>query len=135
MPYVRTLSVFVPSLARPSFFSSSRVCAPAAPAASNRTADAVASVFMTPPVVLAWCAFAADDSTMAAADTDTIRAALLALHRELVEEERRRYEKIHGRQSGADFLQTLIADPAFAWLAPLTTLIVRLDELEEAQDA
>ena len=68
-------------------------------------------------------------------DTDTIRAALLALHRELVEEERRRYEKTHGRQSGADFLQTLIADPAFAWLAPLTTLIVRLDELEEAEEA
>jgi len=68
------------------------------------------------------------------ADADTIRAALLALHRELVEEERRAYEKTHGRQSGADFLQTLIADPSFAWLGPLTTLIVRLDELDEDDD-
>jgi len=59
-----------------------------------------------------------------------LRAALIALHRALLEEERRAYEKVHGRQSGADFLQTLIADPAFAWLAPLTTLIVRLDELD-----
>jgi hypothetical protein len=93
---------------------------------------------MTPPVVLAWCAFAADDSTMAdPKNLDDLRAALLALHRELVEEERRAYEKTHGRQTGADFLQTLIADPAFAWLAPLTTLIVRLDELdaEENPDA
>ena len=59
-----------------------------------------------------------------------LRGALLGLHRALLEEERRAYEKVHGRQSGADFLQTLIADPAFAWLAPLTTLIVRLDELD-----
>ena len=59
-----------------------------------------------------------------------LRAALIALHRALLEEERRAYEKTHGRQTGADFLQTLIADPAFAWLGPLTTLIVRLDELD-----
>src|SRR3954471_4894128 len=69
------------------------------------------------------------------AQPNDIRAALIALHRELVEEERRAYEKTHGRQTGADFLQTLIADPAFAWLAPLTTLIVRLDELEDEAPA
>jgi hypothetical protein len=68
------------------------------------------------------------------AEPNDLRAALIALHRELVEEERRAYEKTHGRQSGADFLQTLIADPAFGWLAPLTTLIVRLDELDEEDD-
>src|SRR3954463_11719556 len=68
------------------------------------------------------------------AQPNDIRAALIALHRELVEEERRTYEKTHGRQTGADFLQSLIADPAFGWLAPLTTLIVRLDELDEEDD-
>ena len=61
------------------------------------------------------------------------RTALLALHRALVEGERRDYEKANGRVSGGDFLQALIRDPAFAWLAPLTGLIARLDEVEDAE--
>ena len=61
------------------------------------------------------------------------RTALLALHRALVKGERREYEKAHGQVSGGDFLQALIRDPAFAWLAPLTRLIVRLDEHEDAE--
>ena len=61
------------------------------------------------------------------------RTALLDLHRALVEGERRDYEKAHGRVSGGDFLQALIHDPAFTWLAPLTRLIARLDELEDAE--
>ena len=60
------------------------------------------------------------------------RTALLALHRALLEGERRGYEKAHGRVGGGDFLQALIEDPAFAWLAPLTQLIARLDEVEDA---
>src|SRR6266404_4523459 len=64
----------------------------------------------------------------------TIRAALLDLHRALVEEERREHEKTLGRLSGGEFLQALISDPVFAWLRPLTTLIVRLEELD-APDA
>ena len=65
----------------------------------------------------------------------TIRAALLDLHRALVEEERREHEKTLGRLSGGEFLQALISDPVFAWLRPLTTLIVRLEELGDALDA
>ena len=61
------------------------------------------------------------------------RIALLALHRALVEGERRGYERAHGRVSGGDFLQVLIHDPAFAWLEPLTRLIARLDELDDAE--
>jgi hypothetical protein len=60
------------------------------------------------------------------------RTALLALHRALLEGERRGYEKAHGRVSGGDFLQALIQDPAFRWIAPLTRLIAQLDELEDA---
>ena len=60
------------------------------------------------------------------------RAALLALHHALVEEERREQEKTLGRLSGGEFLQALISDPVFAWLRPLTTLIVRLDEAPDA---
>ena len=64
-----------------------------------------------------------------------IRAALLDLHRALVEEERREHEKTLGRLSGGEFLQALISDPVFAWLRPLTTLIVRLEELGDKPDA
>ena len=60
----------------------------------------------------------------------TIRTALVALHRALVEAERREHEKTLGRLSGGEFLQALISDPVFSWLTPLTTLIVRLDELD-----
>jgi hypothetical protein len=60
------------------------------------------------------------------------RTALLDLHRALLEAERRDYEKAHGPVSGGDFLQALILDPAFAWLAPLTGLIAQLDEVEGA---
>ena len=63
-------------------------------------------------------------------DPAPIRTALLALHRALVEGERRVYEKAHGRASGGDFLQALIRDPAFTWLAPLTRLVARLDEVD-----
>jgi hypothetical protein len=36
--------------------------------------------------------------------------------------------------SGGDFLQVLINDPQLAWLAPFTTLIVRLEELEDHEN-
>ena len=61
------------------------------------------------------------------------RTALLDLHRALVEGERRGYEKAHGQVSAGDFLQALIHDPAFAWLAPLTRPIARVDELEDGE--
>ena len=61
-----------------------------------------------------------------------IRAPLLALHKSLVDAERREYERQHGRLENAEFLKVLMEGPQFAWLKPLTALIVRLDEaLEE----
>ncbi len=63
-----------------------------------------------------------------------LRTALLGLHRALIECERRDYEKLHGRVSANDFLKLLMGDDAFAWLAPFTRLIVRLDELDDAED-
>jgi hypothetical protein len=62
-----------------------------------------------------------------------LRQRLLELHRTLVEVERQGYERTRGRLSDGDFLKALIEDPVFAWLAPLTTLIVRLEELEADQ--
>lgn len=66
---------------------------------------------------------------------DTARRALLSLHRALLEFERRAYEKAHGRATGAQFLETVLRDPALAWLAPLTALVARLDELEDGREA
>jgi hypothetical protein len=59
-----------------------------------------------------------------------VRRSLLELHKALVEAERRGHEKSLGRLRDGEFLDALIKDPAFAWLAPLTALIVRLDEEE-----
>jgi hypothetical protein len=64
-------------------------------------------------------------------DHAALRAALLELHKTLLEVERRDYEKIHGRLTPQQFLDALLHDPGFAWLQPLTTLLVALDELED----
>jgi hypothetical protein len=58
-----------------------------------------------------------------------IRQALLRLHKTLLEWERSGYERIHGRQSSNDLLKALLNDPQFAWLRPMSQLIVRIDEL------
>jgi hypothetical protein len=66
-------------------------------------------------------------------DTDrqlliALRRALLHLHKTLLEWERTAYEKIHGRTSPGNLLTALMNDPQFAWLRPLSELIVRIDE-------
>jgi hypothetical protein len=57
-----------------------------------------------------------------------LRKALLNLHKTLLEWERTAYEKIHGRTSPGALLTALMNDPQFAWLRPLSELIVRIDE-------
>jgi hypothetical protein len=66
---------------------------------------------------------------------DNLRSALLSLHCALIEFERRAYEKAHGRTASGEFLQALLRDPALAWLAPLTALVARLDELGDGNAA
>jgi hypothetical protein len=66
---------------------------------------------------------------------DTARSALLSLHRALLEFERRAYEKVHGRATGAQFLEAVLRDPALAWLAPLTALVARVDEPGDGREA
>ena len=55
------------------------------------------------------------------------------MHRTLLEIERIRYERQHGRVPGSGaFLQLAPNDPWFYWLRPIPTLIALLDEwLEE----
>ena len=58
-----------------------------------------------------------------------IRNALLKLHKALVDSERVSYEKTVGEiKSPNHFLQLLTDDPWFAWLHPLSQLIVSMDE-------
>jgi len=58
-----------------------------------------------------------------------IRNALVDLHKALVDTERLSYEKTAGTiESPNHFLQLLIRDPWFAWLHPLSQLIVAMDE-------
>ena len=57
------------------------------------------------------------------------RQALLALHKVLLDRERARYEREHGRiESTHQHLQLVIEHPSFAWLRPLSGLIVEYDE-------
>src|SRR4026208_418699 len=58
-----------------------------------------------------------------------LRQALLRLHKTLLDWERGGYERIHGRQSSNDLLKALLNDPQFAWLRPMSQLIVRIDEI------
>lgn len=58
-----------------------------------------------------------------------LRHALLRLHKVLLDWERTGYERIHGRQSSSDLLEALLNDPQFAWLRPMSQLIVRIDEI------
>jgi len=58
-----------------------------------------------------------------------VRQTLLVLHKALLDSERTSYEIVHGPiASAAVFLQLLINDNWFAWLRPITTLVVQIDE-------
>ncbi len=60
-----------------------------------------------------------------------LRRALLHLHKTLLEWERAAYERVHGRVSGHELLHAILNDPQFAWLRPVSELIVRIDETLE----
>jgi hypothetical protein len=60
-----------------------------------------------------------------------VRHGLLRLHKALLDWERSTYERTHGRQSGGELLKLLLDDPHFAWLRPMSQMIVRIDEMLE----
>ena len=58
-----------------------------------------------------------------------IRAALLHLHKTLLERERDAYERDHGKiGSSYEYLNLVMHDASFAWLRLLSELIVQIDE-------
>jgi hypothetical protein len=66
---------------------------------------------------------------------EKVRQALLTLHKALVDSERIGYEQTMGAiKSPNHFLQLLTKDPWFAWLQPLSQLIVSMDEALDAKE-
>lgn len=58
-----------------------------------------------------------------------LRRAVLELHKALMDAQRIRYEKLHGRiATSGEFLGLVLEHPQFAWLRELSALIARLDE-------
>jgi hypothetical protein len=75
------------------------------------------------------------DSTEHRGKLEVLRSALLDLHKALVDSERVEYEKTIGQiRSPNHFLQLLTSDPWFAWLSPLSQLIVSMDEAIDAEE-
>jgi hypothetical protein len=64
------------------------------------------------------------------------REDLLRLHRALLQVERVRYEKVHGRiANNGIFLQLAISDPWFDWLRPMGQMVLLVDERMEDKDS
>ena len=58
-----------------------------------------------------------------------LRHAVLDLHKALLDAQRIRYERLHGRiATSGEFLGLVLEHPQFAWLRALSALIARLDE-------
>jgi hypothetical protein len=75
------------------------------------------------------------EETGVRARLESLRASLWALHKALVESERVEYEKTMGRIASPNhFLHLLTTDPWFAWLSPLSQLIVSIDEALDAAE-
>jgi hypothetical protein len=64
---------------------------------------------------------------------DELRPLLLAVHKAVLDAERKSVERVHGQLTGAEYLQ-IVSDPVrYGWLKPLTQLVLALDD-EEAED-
>jgi hypothetical protein len=64
-----------------------------------------------------------------------LRSSLLRLHRALLEYEQLSYEKENGRVASPFLLLQLAAhDPSFAWLRPLSLIIVQFDEAMDGDE-
>ena len=62
-----------------------------------------------------------------------LRRVLLHLHKTLLDWERVAYDRRHGRASPGELLAIVMRDPHFAWLHPLSELIVRIDTMLDVE--
>jgi len=68
-------------------------------------------------------------------DLENLRQSILDLHKTLIDSERAAYEETFGPiESQNKFLQLLISDPWFAWLHPLSELVVVMDEVLDGEE-
>ena len=66
----------------------------------------------------------------ARAKLDRVGAAMRVLHKALIDHTTHEYERTHGKVKSPYQLFALVAqDPAFAWLQPMTRLIVEIEDL------
>jgi hypothetical protein len=63
-----------------------------------------------------------------------LRRALLRLHKALLDKERADYERVHGHAAGGELLQLVINHEQFEWLRPVSELVVRIDEMLDADE-
>ena len=63
-----------------------------------------------------------------------LRRGLLHLHKTLLDTERTAYEQTYGRVSSGELLQLVINHEQFAWLRSISELIVRIDEMLDADE-
>jgi len=61
-----------------------------------------------------------------------LRLGLLRLHKALLDAERADYERAHGQVTAGGLLQLALNHEQFAWLRPVSELIVRVDEMLDA---
>jgi hypothetical protein len=64
-----------------------------------------------------------------------LRNALLKLHKTLLDNEKYEYEQVHAPiGSPGAYFQLVVNDPWFAWLRPMSGLVVRIDEALDAKE-
>jgi hypothetical protein len=64
-----------------------------------------------------------------------LRDALLRLHKTLLDSERYEYDQVHAPiASPGAYFQLVLNDPWFAWLRPMSSLVVRIDEALDAKE-
>lgn len=67
------------------------------------------------------------------AKLEALRAALVELHKAILEAQKIAYERGHGRVgSRGELLQLVVRDPEFAWIRALSALIAQLDEWSQS---
>jgi hypothetical protein len=72
----------------------------------------------------------------ATAPANALHSRLLGLHKMLLDIVRAEYEREHGAIGGpGPLLQLVTQDPAFAWLRPLSMLLVEMDDPTEVARA
>ena len=64
-----------------------------------------------------------------------VRVDLLQLHKALLDAEQRSYEQLNGRvESSGQLFKLVLHHPRFSWLRTFSDLVVRIDEMLEADE-